>query len=316
MDGQNDVSIPIFGFEIDELPPSPTGIRKYAPHPTKPVPLASATTAVVPWQTLDLSTPSPKSWANIKFNHGTFDSGQQGFKLDSMLVELARLDLTTSCAVTVTVVAKAVHHSSSLRLNNGGTYDIHMHEYRPYSWVLTPNELKPGSNALLLFSFGSGTVVVNAITVHSKDIQIEGTYWWDTLWNNTATPAEPGNHDIKVTSGIAETTTQTYSFAETIGVNVGGGLGDGLLKLNAALNASFSAGQSFSTSIALTESTTVDDSFENHPTKGAITQQYWQLVIQFKTSEGNILTQKLASDQVEFVPRSFIDPNYVETDPG
>ena len=68
----------------------------------------------------------------------------------------------------------------------------------------------------------------------------------------------------------------TAAFAETIGVNVGGGL----VKLNTALNPSFTASQNFTTSIAVTDSYMIKDTIHKQPSKGLSSVQYWQLFIQ------------------------------------
>jgi hypothetical protein len=309
----------VYGWKITQGPPWPTSINESPPAPSAPVALGKTSNQTVPLQSLNLRERPPPPCANLKVvaPNDAYDSGQRGYRALNMSrspipYPLVALKLPAPTSVRVTIMAKAVSHSSDVEMTVNLTKKkpanarqrVHMHEFRPNVFVLTPDLLKEGENHLFFWNVGDGpTIVINEITAESDKIEIDGSYHWDKITGSLAYPGEPYSQENSIAWGVSQSKSQTLSFTEAVGAEVGAGL-EGL---SAKLNASFSATESVNSTIEFTESRTVQKILTIKCPEGAkaILGEWWQLVFEFKTSNGKTLTQRVPTSVADLQPTNF-----------
>lgn len=307
-----------FGFTVTQPPPELDGYMGFQPPTTPPVALGSSTSIVVPAQTLPITNnitlasfddpnqagvPTLTRRSDSGSNWETGPDGGPCLELDPWGSLIVSLDLAVPTNFTIGVeVAQSgdLPDAPLLTVEVNGTHVVTRQEVENTDYALvnvpvTADLTVTGKNKLKIHSSsqsGVSSLYIRAVHASSEVVDIEASYYWTTIGQGSIASGDSMSFATAVASGVTTTDTETQTFAETVGVNLGAsGSAEGFGTLSAQLNASFTATQSYSTAIALTESTTNTTTITLTPPTGdtAMSYQIWQLCIQFTAGESSIV---------------------------
>jgi hypothetical protein len=166
-------------------------------------------------------------------------------------------------------------------------------------FVLPGEKISPGNNIVRLSCTAgagspmdggkaSGSFHVTAISSWTdQNAPTDAYYYWALLKEgNLPVSGDSQNYSLQTQSGVTNSTAQQIAFGQSIGVDTGT-LSDLLSLAGAKLNLGFSANQSTTTTIQLSQATTVTNSATvvGLP-NSSVTFQIWMLVVGFSVQNG------------------------------
>ncbi len=302
----------IWGWSLDQGPPEVPGDNQFAPSPTPTVHLDSASTHVVPPQTLDLSTGVITPTANLNLIDAKWNGGQSAWHIGSSVLEVKGI---TPVPLTITFEAKAVSHSAHLTVTTwpwsmkegraawAESIKIHTNTFRTYTVVVPATAWAAGFPFVALREDhdGGSKIVVRSITASTEKVDVQIGYYWTQIKPGYLDPGASYDREVSITTG----TTTSVSTTDTFGVTIGAEVGGDYKALEAKLSATFSYEHSSTHTISVSKETSTTETVTVAASKHPRTFQAWQLCMVFTDSFGQNLTQNLPSSMAPIEVRTF-----------
>ncbi|MCB1567178.1 MAG: hypothetical protein KDI78_16480 [Xanthomonadales bacterium] len=324
-----------FGFSITEPPPQMTAYEDYQPSPTTPVALGNSSCQVIPSQTLILNTVPATSTFDDPGSPGTpimslvsdldaywNDNGDGstslGLLADGWVKVNINLPAPTNFTLAVEMAAlETGNHSSEITVQVNGNDVLldHLDNDGSFHWItmtVDGSQVTAGDNVIKIHAKDGKPkgFLVQAVRASSEEVPITAQYYWQVIGQSTVPPGSTETTTFQTSTGVTTTDSQTDTFAETIGVQVGAdAIFDVLGGISAQLSTSFTATQSYTHSIAVTETQTQSVAFALKPPTDEISvcYQVWQLCIEFTAGGSASVAQQL--DPNSYVVIHEIDEN-------
>jgi hypothetical protein len=301
---QQPLQLTVFGFAIDQPPPTMTEFDVFPESPSESVDLATSSTQVIPPQTIRLSSkqavanfdkPGQPGEVQLAFQSAegaSFDSVNERAQLPPGAEIKLSLNLDSPVNFSLNAEIATIGSSQLVTIEVNGTHIVTQQpdsnqDWHWLSFTVPASYLVAGLNTLKIYSpkeneFGFW---VASAQVSSADIPIQASYHWATVVQGSLVPGTSLSQSTSYTTGV--TKTETDSFTEQIGVQAGVNV---YSVLNAQLSFSFSATEthSIATTESQTETTTI--TLSGSPDK-SVCYQVWQLVIRFAVVGGSYIDQ-------------------------
>lgn len=153
-----------------------------------------------------------------------------------------------------------------------------------------------GNNHIKIEPIDSGAYIRSVNLTSQKTVSTAAHYFWKNVAHDVVAPGPGNSLSTSVAVGVTSTKETVDTFAETLGITVSDEFNIELDKVTASLNASFTATQSYSSSVALSDTTTTTYKQAFAVPTGspatALTFQVWQLVLEYGTN-GNSIQQPI-----------------------
>lgn len=148
-------------------------------------------------------------------------------------------------------------------------------------FITSPTTLETVSSATI------GVVVPSSANDPWVFKTVEAQFQWVAVYQAEAEDA-PASQTVAITTGVTSTTSETSTFSESIGLEENASL-DGI---GTKLSESFTESESVTTTIALTDSTTVSNTYQ---VPEHTTGQFWQRYQVFNNvTDGTSISQQLS----------------------
>ena len=312
--------IPVFGFAVTALPPSPTSADRPAPSPTEPAPMASSG---IPEQKLSMHGRSPEGAEYLSFSEctGVFEEDTSFWNLtkpgEYMELRFSPPNLGgVTLKLDLGLMAKGNAHYADneyevtlngkpvpIQITRGEDLGDHITNDSLEARLSTEEGLAKDNAIRIVFLEGGLPIVPTNVTL-APTIVITMEFQWVQIDSAFLAKGGREKRSTSSTHGVTTTDSSTKRFAKKVGVAV---TAKGKLffeSLSVKLSAAFTRSSSKTHSVAVTDKQTITETFMTPVAPAPMCYQLWQLVILFK-ADGEGIEYRCPSNVAGKVQRAF-----------
>jgi len=304
---EDDLTLPIYGYNATQGPPKITAEEVFQATPTNLYSLGDNTSAMINTQTVN---PVHYYASNLKETSGCRTGktykGTAWFPNIDKDPGYITFDLNLPSQVAVLLefncVSWAMCGEVVLEVNGTNVWSYNS-PAKEYSVVVRPSLLQKGPNTLKFATRGFSEICFGLISLTASTIAVKAEYYWQSICQGVVQSGGSDSQTVSVSHGNNSTTSETKQFSESLGVSAT------LHDIGLSLSGSLSTTDSHSVTISeqVTISHKVDMSCPSDCS--SVTFQIWQLCVKFTAGNDQLLVIPASENGGTYIQRSFNKKN-------